>query len=104
DLGADTMPQKMLASTDGDKHRMRRSIVAKFFTPGALKRWESSLRLTVDRLLEEAAEGGTCDFLRDIAGKLPIVATCDLLGIASDEAAVLTRTLASANPESPETL
>lgn len=104
DLETEAMPRKMLASIDGEKHRLNRRIVAPLFTPGSLNKWSDSILSTVNVLLDAASRNSTCDFLSDIAAKLPIIATCNLLGVAPDEADSLAKLLIAADPESSETL
>lgn len=104
DLDAATMPGRMLASMDGHAHKTNRRIVARFFTPAALRKWTGTIRDTVNDLLDRAEGLNEVDFLSDVAGRLPVVATCDLLGIARDEAGELTALLAAAADQTPEAL
>ncbi|MET0658412.1 MAG: cytochrome P450 [Steroidobacteraceae bacterium] len=104
DLSPETMPKKMLASIDGRLHKMNRGLVVRFFTPSAVAKWSVSIRSTVTELLDNVADRVECDFLTDIASGLPVIATCNLLGMAPEEATALAATLAAAEADSPETL
>lgn len=85
DLRVEDTPPGILASIDGRRHRLRRGIVARFFTPQALHQWNEAVHRVVARLLDDVAERGECDFSVDIAQKLPILATSELLGISAPE-------------------
>lgn len=104
DLRAEDTPRHILASIDGQPHRLRRGIVAKLFTPQAITGWNESVRRTVDGIIDAVIEKGECDFSTDIAHALPIRATCDLLGISAGEAQRLTDMLFSLDPGSIDEL
>ena len=91
--GGDSAAGRMLAITDGDRHRELRRILLSAFSPRALEPIVASVRRTVERLLREAIEKGTCDFAADVAAGIPLGAICDLLGVPdSDRAHVLSLT------------
>lgn len=91
--GGDSAAGRMLAITDGDRHRELRRILMSAFTPRALQPVVASVRRTVDRLLREAIDKGSCDFAADVAAGIPLGAICDLLGVPeSDRAHVLSLT------------
>ncbi|WP_069758814.1 cytochrome P450 [Streptomyces sp. LUP47B] len=91
--GGDSAAGRMLAITDGDRHRELRRVLMSAFTPRALQPVVASVRRTVDRLLREAIDKGDCDFAADVAAGIPLGAICDLLGVPeSDRAHVLSLT------------
>ncbi|MET9789539.1 cytochrome P450 [Streptomyces canus] len=91
--GGDSAAGRMLAITDGGRHRELRRVLMSAFTPGALQPVVASVRRTVDRLLREALDTGNCDFAADVAAGIPLGAICDLLGVPeSDRAHVLSLT------------
>ncbi|WP_406166218.1 cytochrome P450 [Streptomyces canus] len=91
--GGDSAAGRMLAITDGDRHRELRRVLMSAFTPRALQPVVASVRRTVDRLLREAIDKGNCDFATDVAAGIPLGAICDLLGVPeSDRAHVLSLT------------
>ncbi|MFF4054734.1 cytochrome P450 [Streptomyces sp. NPDC001668] len=91
--GGDSAAGRMLAITDGDRHRELRRVLMSAFTPRALQPVVASVRRTVDRLLREAIDKGSCDFAADVAAGIPLGAICDLLGVPeSDRAHVLSLT------------
>ncbi|KUN96934.1 cytochrome P450 [Streptomyces caeruleatus] len=91
--GGDSAAGRMLAITDGDRHRQLRRILLSAFSPRALEPIVASVRRTVERLLREAIEKGSCDFAADVAAGIPLGAICDLLGVPDrDRAYVLSLT------------
>jgi cytochrome P450 len=91
--GGDSAAGRMLAITDGDRHRELRRILMTAFSPRALEPIVASVRRTVERLLREAIERGGCDFAADVAAGIPLGAICDLLGVPDrDRAYVLSLT------------
>jgi cytochrome P450 len=71
----------MLNMTDDPRHQRVRLLVSKGLTPRMIGRLEDDLRARTTRLVDAAIERGTCDFVRDIAGELPMQAICILMGI-----------------------
>jgi cytochrome P450 len=75
----------LLNMTDDPRHHRVRKLVTPAVAPRALAAMESELRDRTVALLEEAAEGGQCDFLADVAVELPVQATLQLLGVPSED-------------------
>ncbi|MDG5807986.1 cytochrome P450 [Streptomyces ossamyceticus] len=91
--GGDTGAGRMLAVTDGPKHASMRKLLWRSFTPGALKTYAERIRAATLELVRTAVHAGTCDFARDIAAHIPLMAICDLLGVpAEDRQFILQRT------------
>ncbi len=85
-LGADTgagdpAAGKMLVSTDPPQHPKLRKIVNRAFTPRTMSRLEQTVRDTVGQLLARAIATGGCEFVDDVAARLPVAIICDLLGL-----------------------
>lgn len=94
--GGDTAAGRMLPITDGEKHAGLRRVLMSAFSLGALEPIVASVRRTVQRLLEEALDKGSCDFASDVAARIPLGAICDLLGVPDrDRAHVLSLTSAA---------
>ncbi|WP_328784618.1 cytochrome P450 [Streptomyces canus] len=94
--GGDSAAGRMLAITDGDRHRELRRVLMSAFTPRALQPVVASVRRTVDRLLREAIDKGNCDFAADVAAGIPLGAICDLLGVPESDRAHVLRLTSSA--------
>lgn len=72
---------KMLIMTDSPRHLKLRNLFKWSFTPLAVRRWEDAMRTLVRRIMAEAAAKGECDFVPDVAGRLPISVVCQMLGV-----------------------
>ena len=57
---------------DGKSHHARRGLVQHLFTPAAIKKLDGHITDVVDTLLDEVIESGECEFVEDVAAKLPI--------------------------------
>ncbi|MFB9905609.1 cytochrome P450 [Allokutzneria oryzae] len=91
--GGDSAAGRMLAVTDGPRHRELRQILQKVFTPQALAQVARRVRQNTRRLVIDAVGRGDCDFATDIAGQIPITTVGDLLGVPDgDREFLLTQT------------
>lgn len=71
----------MLNMMDDPRHQRVRLLVSKGLTPRTITRLEADLRRRAALLVDDALAAGTCDFVRDVAGELPMQAICILMGI-----------------------
>jgi methyl-branched lipid omega-hydroxylase len=73
---------------DDPKHFRLRSIVSKGFTPKQVTQVEDYVRTKatriVDRLLEKFPSG-ECDFVEQVAARLPLEVICDMMGIPEED-------------------
>ncbi|MBW5420799.1 cytochrome P450 [Streptomyces sp. BG9H] len=91
--GGDSAAGKMLAVTDGRRHRDLRNLLLKAFAPRVLEPVVDGVRRRADRLVREGVERGDCDFAQDIAEHVPMATIADLLGVpASDRDYLLSLT------------
>ncbi|MGV9295494.1 cytochrome P450 [Amycolatopsis sp. NPDC003676] len=91
--GGDSAAGRMLAVTDGPRHRELRQILQRAFTPSALDRLTRQVRRNTRTLIVDAVSGGDCDFAADVAGRIPITTVGHLLGVPeSDHDFLLTQT------------
>ncbi|UYM07868.1 cytochrome P450 [Solicola gregarius] len=94
--GGDSAGGRMLAVTDGARHRALRKAMSRFFTPRHLESVERSIARRTARVVDEAVERCTVDFATDVGDRLPIEAVCDLMGVPeSDRPQLLTYTKAA---------
>jgi len=70
-----------MINMDDPRHGRLRRIVAGGFTPRMLKRVEDGVQRAASRIVDEVIEKGKCDFVTEIAAKLPLQIICDLMGI-----------------------
>lgn len=77
----DSAGGRMVSVTDGVRHAEVRKILLRSFTREALTAAGTRIRSAARRLVREAVSRGRCDFARDVAAHVPLVAICDLLGV-----------------------
>lgn len=79
--GGDSASGKMLAVTDGQRHREVRQLMLKAFSPRALGHVAERIKVRIGTLVAQAKERGEFDYALDIAEHIPIGTICDLLDI-----------------------
>ena len=70
---------------DDPRHARLRRIVSAGFTPRMLKLLEDSVQRIAGEIVDEIAERGECDFVVDVAARLPLRIVCDLMGIPESQ-------------------
>ncbi|MFI7394903.1 cytochrome P450 [Streptomyces tendae] len=83
--GGDSAAGKMLAVTDGRRHRDLRNVMLKAFAPRVLEPVVAKVRERTDRLVRRAVEAGDCDFAKDVAEHIPMATIADLLGVPAGD-------------------
>jgi cytochrome P450 len=83
--GVDPAGGRMLAVTDGPRHRAIRKVMTRFFTPNQLSFIAGSIRARVDRVVADAVARETVDFSTDVADRLPLEAICDLMAVPESD-------------------
>ena len=74
-----------IISMDDPRHARLRKIVSAGFTPRMLARLEDSVQEQARLIVDEVCERGECDFVTDVAARLPLRIVCDLMGIPASE-------------------
>jgi len=77
--------KRMLLNMDEPRHTRVRRVVSQVFAPRSVARLEDVLREWATRIVLEAREKGTGDFVTDIACELPLQAIADLMGFPQDD-------------------
>jgi cytochrome P450 len=73
---------RMLIVTDPPRHGRLRSVVLQMLARQIVDKRQESIDRTADHLVTEVMErGGECDFVTDIAAKLPVAVVSALLGV-----------------------
>jgi len=68
-----------MINMDDPRHARLRRIVSRAFTPRILARMEEDLQRAARRIVAEA--DGEGDFVTQVAARLPVMVTCDMMGI-----------------------
>ncbi|MFF8940347.1 cytochrome P450 [Streptomyces paradoxus] len=87
--GADVGGGRTLALTDPPRHKALRNLVADWFTTRSVRTLEESMRQAVRAVLARAVETEGCDFVADIAARLPLYVICRLMGVPDSEQELL---------------
>ena len=66
---------------DPPEHGRIRTLVSRGFTPRRVARLEGRIRDLASRTIDSFIEAGTCDFVDDFAGKLPMDVISEMLGV-----------------------
>lgn len=74
-----------MINLDEPLHKRRRNIVNRGFTPRRVQDQETKLRALTTELIDDVIEHGECDFVRDIARWIPMVAIGDMLGVEPED-------------------
>ena len=72
-----------IIAMDDPRHARLRRLVSAGFTPRMLARLEDSVQDQASMIVDEVCERGGCDFVTDVAARLPLRIVCDLMGIPS---------------------
>ncbi len=72
---------QMLIGTDPPRHNAMRKRFNAAFLPRAVARLESSSRQIVAEIVDAVAARGECDFVVDIAARLPMAIICEMMAI-----------------------
>ena len=80
----DEMPRSMLAS-DPPHHTRLRTLVNKAFTARTVERLRQRIQQIVDGLLDDVADRGEMELIRDFAYPLPITVIAEMLGVPASD-------------------
>jgi cytochrome P450 len=79
--GGDSAGGRMVAVSDGPRHRRLRTAILQCFSQRALDYVTQRIREYTSRLVEESVARGEVDFAADVGARVPINTICDLLGV-----------------------
>jgi cytochrome P450 len=75
------MAGTMLVSMDGRNHRRQRRLISAGFTPRMVSQLDRQIRQWAESIVDQALQRGECDFVSEIAHKLPMNVIADIVGI-----------------------
>ena len=76
--------REMMITNDPPRHPKLRQVVSRRFTPHAVAPSGDLIRRIARDIVDTVCERGECDFVGDIAAKLPTAAICEMMGIARE--------------------
>lgn len=78
-------PDPSMINQDDPRHTWIRSFLYKGFTPKRLAEQEKAIRGIAKRLVDDVAPRGECEFVEDIAARLPMATIGGFLGIPEED-------------------
>ncbi len=75
----------VIIGMDPPEHRLFRSIVARAFTPKMISELDSALRAEAKRVVAELKTKNSCDFVPDVAARLPMWSISELMGVPDED-------------------
>ena len=75
----------MLVSMDPTDHTRLRRLISAGFTPRMIADIETRIASRTERILDDIAARGECEFVRDVAYQLPMHVIADIVGIPEDD-------------------
>src|SRR5690606_29784776 len=71
-----------MINMDDPRHARLRRIVSRSFTPRMIKRFEADVEAAATKIVDDLLETGSgCDFVTEVAARLPLKIICDMMGI-----------------------
>ena len=74
-----------LINMDDPKHARMRRIISRGFTPRVLQKVEESVAIQAKKIVDDIMAKGSCDFVPEVAARLPLAIICDMMGISEDK-------------------
>jgi methyl-branched lipid omega-hydroxylase len=71
-----------MINMDDPRHARLRRIVSASFNPRMVKSVEQVIERAADDVIDRVAERGVCDFVTEVAARLPLKVICDMMGVA----------------------
>ena len=75
----------MIVSMDPPVHSRHRRLISAGFTPRMIAELEAHIARRTEQILDQLAEQGVCDFVRDAAYQLPMHVIADIIGIPEED-------------------
>ncbi len=73
--------RQMMLLLDPPQHTRMRLIISKRFTPRAVAPEEAHIREIAAKVIDAVAEKGECDFVTDVAARIPTAIICEMMGV-----------------------
>ncbi|WP_055591143.1 cytochrome P450 [Streptacidiphilus griseoplanus] len=85
DHGADPGGGRTLALTDPPRHRQLRGLVDGWFAVRSVRALEQEMQDVAESVVEQALQRESCDFVADIAARVPLYVICRMMGVPSSD-------------------
>src|ERR1700704_4260431 len=74
-----------MINMDDPRHSRLRRIVSRAFSPRMIARFEEDVRRVAASVVDDLVATGPCDFVPNVAARLPLKIICDMMGIPGDQ-------------------
>jgi cholest-4-en-3-one 26-monooxygenase len=74
-----------MLTSDGADHTRQRGVIRRGFNPTRVRELEDRFRVQARAVVDGALEAGTFNFVRQVAGRMPIEALGDVLGVPRED-------------------
>jgi cytochrome P450 len=74
-----------MINMDDPRHSRLRRIVSRAFTPRMIAKFEDDVRRAAAEIVDDLLATGPCDFVPNVAARLPLKIICDMMGIPGDQ-------------------
>ncbi len=83
--GDDPGGGRTLALTDPPRHRQLRALVDSWFSPRSIRLLEEEMRVVARDIVTQAIERESCDFVTEIAARIPLFVICKMMGVPKED-------------------
>jgi methyl-branched lipid omega-hydroxylase len=73
-----------MINMDDPRHARLRRIVSRAFTPRMIQRFADDVQRVAAGIVDDLLETGPCDFVQQVAARLPLTIVCQLMGIPAE--------------------
>lgn len=70
-----------MINMDDPRHARLRRIVSRAFTPRMIRKFEDDVQRVAAQIVDDLLERGPCDFVENVAARLPLTIICQMMGI-----------------------
>jgi len=70
-----------ILNMDPPKHHRYRRLVSKGFTPRMIGQLQDTIQWRAVRIVDDVIDRGECEFVEDVAAKLPLQIICEMIGL-----------------------
>src|SRR3569833_825357 len=74
-----------MINMDAPRHAKIRRIVSRAFSPRLIQRFEDQVQAVAEQIVEQVAAKGACDFVADVAARMPLKIICDMMGVPESD-------------------
>jgi methyl-branched lipid omega-hydroxylase len=74
-----------MSNMDDPRHARLRRIVSRAFSPRLIAKFQDDLQRAATEMVDDLLATGPCDFVANIAAKLPLKIICDMMGVPDDQ-------------------